>query len=534
MASDSDSDSDSDGLGGVLRQLSCRLCRRYFRDPVITGCGHSFCRVCISRYWKRCRGSFRCPKCRVPFPEIRLRPNRQLRNAVERAERLAARPWARRKRQRGPVEELLIERSPEGEPGRKRRRSGFPLTEAAPSMCPEHGEPLELFCSQDQRPVCVICRDLPQHWGHDFLPLRNGIQQYQTQDKRPKVVAEFQQQHHHFQEEQERLLLAQQQKPDDELVKHQTKNDRKLSVQISYLSKRHGELEGKCEKPASELLQDIRSTLSRCEEGRAQQPEEMVPELEERIRDFSQQTTALSESEGVHRHSAGCTGGTKWGPLRAHRSANVILDPDMAHPRLVLLEDGKRVRWTHTAATARQPRLNTPERFDIRLCVSLDLYQAFINLNYPPGEIKQIERARRIPRNHLLQDRPKKTNNRTPLVITYSPQLKPVQHIINKLQPILEQDTKLQEALGDRPIVSYRQPPNLKMILTNNHSTYHTNTNPGTFPCNKPHCQFCPHILSAYIIIGPNQVSYKIKNTYSCASRNIIYVIMYRKCPSAM
>ncbi|XP_075768138.1 uncharacterized protein LOC142821193 isoform X1 [Pelodiscus sinensis] len=138
------------------------------------------------------------------------------------------------------------------------------------------------------------------------------------------------------------------------------------------------------------------------------------------------------------------------------------------------------------------------------------------------------------PRNHLLQDTPKKTNNRTPLVITYSPQLKPVQHIINKLQPILEQDTKLQKALGDRPIVSYRQPPNLKMILTNNHRTYHTNTNPGTFPCNKPRCQLCPHIHSADTIIGPNQVSYKIKNTYSCASRNIIYAIMCRKCPSAM
>uniref|UniRef100_K7G6Y6 Reverse transcriptase domain-containing protein n=1 Tax=Pelodiscus sinensis TaxID=13735 RepID=K7G6Y6_PELSI len=164
-----------------------------------------------------------------------------------------------------------------------------------------------------------------------------------------------------------------------------------------------------------------------------------------------------------------------------------------------------------------------------------DLYQAFINLNYPPRETKkQIERARRIPRNHLLQDRPKKTNNRTPLVITYNPQLKPVQHIINKLQPILEQDTILKEALGDRPIVSYRQPPNLKMILTNHHRTYHTNTNPGTFPCNKPRCQLCPHIHSADTIIGPNQVSYKIKNTYSCASRNIIYAIMCRKCPSAM
>ncbi|CAM5090150.1 unnamed protein product [Eretmochelys imbricata] len=44
-----------------------------------------------------------------------------------------------------------------------------------------------------------------------------------------------------------------------------------------------------------------------------------------------------------------------------------------------------------------------------------DLYQAFLKLQYPPAEVKkQIDRARRVPRSHLLQDRPNKENNRTP------------------------------------------------------------------------------------------------------------------------
>ncbi|CAM5157467.1 unnamed protein product [Eretmochelys imbricata] len=54
-----------------------------------------------------------------------------------------------------------------------------------------------------------------------------------------------------------------------------------------------------------------------------------------------------------------------------------------------------------------------------------DLCQAFLQLQYPPAEVKkQIDRARRVPRSYLLQDRPNKENNRTPLAVTFSPQLK--------------------------------------------------------------------------------------------------------------
>ncbi|XP_076144405.1 NACHT, LRR and PYD domains-containing protein 12-like isoform X1 [Alosa pseudoharengus] len=47
-------------------QSTCGLCEQLLRDPVITSCGHSFCRQCISSYWSQSgpSGDYCCPQCR--------------------------------------------------------------------------------------------------------------------------------------------------------------------------------------------------------------------------------------------------------------------------------------------------------------------------------------------------------------------------------------------------------------------------------------------------------------------------------------
>uniref|UniRef100_K7FQP6 RING-type domain-containing protein n=1 Tax=Pelodiscus sinensis TaxID=13735 RepID=K7FQP6_PELSI len=264
-----------------------------FTAPVTLKCGHNFCQACLSQCWVAPDPLASCPRCRDTVQQRPLRPKRQPANVVELAK------W-------------LSFQAP------KRSRWG--------RMCGEHQEALKLFYEEDQTPICAVC---DRSRALSVVPIEESAQEYkekietllktlredrekllqwkatgegksqecmkQTQSKRQKIVAEFQQLLQ-FLGEQERLLLAQMKKQEEEIVRLQTDTIRKFSAQISHLSELIGELEGKCQKPASEFLQDVRSTLSRCETGQFQQPEEISPELEEQVSGFSQKMIELLET----------------------------------------------------------------------------------------------------------------------------------------------------------------------------------------------------------------------------------------------
>ncbi|XP_075768673.1 uncharacterized protein LOC142821493 isoform X2 [Pelodiscus sinensis] len=265
----------------VREEAPCPVCLEDFTAPVTLECGHNFCQAILS------------PEGRDTEQQGPLWPKRQLVNMVELAKPLSF------------------------QSSKKARWDG---------VCGEHQEALKLFCEEDQTPIRVVC-DRSQ--AHMAVPLQEAAQEYKenlethlktlrkerekllrrkttaegksqeylkwTQDKRQMIVAEFQQLLQ-FLEEQKQRLLAQLEKLDEEIGRFQIDTVRNLSVQISCISEGIGELEGTCQKPASEFLQVIRSTLSRCKMGQFHLPEEISPELEEQVRGFSQKTIALSET----------------------------------------------------------------------------------------------------------------------------------------------------------------------------------------------------------------------------------------------
>ncbi|KAJ7317288.1 hypothetical protein JRQ81_003450 [Phrynocephalus forsythii] len=140
-------------VSSFTEDLLCPICLCIFRDPHMLECGHSFCAPCLEPCIPKGQRRGLCPECRRPFALRRMAVNRALCNLAEKA-RL-----------------LKLDEGPQ-----LAGTGGW-------YFCEEHEEPLKLFCSQDEGPVCVICRDLPQHRGHDFLPIKNAVQAYQDQLK---------------------------------------------------------------------------------------------------------------------------------------------------------------------------------------------------------------------------------------------------------------------------------------------------------------------------------------------------------------
>ncbi|KAM7009743.1 zinc-binding protein A33-like [Tautogolabrus adspersus] len=63
-------------------QFLCSLCQKVFNDPVTTSCGDNFCENCITEHWNT-SDQYRCPICEEPFPKRpKLRVNTLLSKMV--------------------------------------------------------------------------------------------------------------------------------------------------------------------------------------------------------------------------------------------------------------------------------------------------------------------------------------------------------------------------------------------------------------------------------------------------------------------
>ncbi|XP_065262007.1 zinc finger protein RFP-like [Emys orbicularis] len=348
-------------------ELTCPICLEYFQDPVSLDCDHNFCRACITQCWESLDTDVSCPQCRGVFPQRNLKHNKKLRNVAE------------------AVRELRLQSVKEPE---------------AETLCEKHKEPLKLFCKKDKILICVVCDKSKEHRDHSVISaeevaaeefkekiqahlqtLREEREKFlgfkvtgekrsqeylkQTQAERQKIVYQFQQLQQ-FLEEQEQLLLTQLEQLDKEIVNIQNEYFTKLFEKISHLSELISEMEGKCQESASEFLQNVNFFLSRCEKGKLQKSVEISPELEKKLSNFSQKYIALRETLRMFKATLPSELETKREKsLGSRRLANVTLDPDTAHPRLVLSEDQKSVSYSYT----RQDLPNNPERFDTRVCV---------------------------------------------------------------------------------------------------------------------------------------------------------------------
>uniref|UniRef100_G3Q837 Uncharacterized protein n=1 Tax=Gasterosteus aculeatus TaxID=69293 RepID=G3Q837_GASAC len=375
------SDMASANYGPSEDQFLCSICLDVFTDPVTTSCGHNFCMNCINEHWNTSDQNL-CPMCKKDFitrPDLRVNTFISEKASSSSSEQQESKPGevpcdvctgTKVKALKSCLVCVASYCETHLEPhltmsGLKRHQLMDPVENLEGRMCTKHDKPLELFCKSDQTCVCMLCSVL-DHKMHDVVPLKEEYEEKKVELK--KTEAEIQ----------------------------QMIQKRRLKIQV------FTDLMESVERGLKELLK----TIEEKQETTKKQAEAFIRELEEEISELMKRSAeveqlSLSEdhlhilqSSNIHQppptkdwtEVSVCPSyeGTvvravsqleetlskkmKWfAELKRVQmfAVDLTLDPETAHPRLILSDDGKQVK----RGDVEKKLPNNPERFSNRLCV---------------------------------------------------------------------------------------------------------------------------------------------------------------------
>uniref|UniRef100_G3PPR2 E3 ubiquitin-protein ligase TRIM39-like n=1 Tax=Gasterosteus aculeatus aculeatus TaxID=481459 RepID=G3PPR2_GASAC len=398
-------------------QFLCSICLDVFTDPVSTPCGHNFCLNCINEHWNTSDQNL-CPMCKKDFitrPDLRVNTfiSEMVVQFRQSAQQKASSSSSSEQQESKPGEvpcdvctgskvkalksclvclfsycETHLE--PHLTASRlKRHQLMDPVENLEGRMCTKHDKPLELFCKSDQTCVCMLCTVL-DHKMHDVVPLKEEYEEKKVELK--KKEAEIQQMI------QKRRVKIQEIKHSVDLSEEDAGREKAEGVQV------FTDLMESVERGLKELLK----TIEEKQETTKKQAEAFIGELEEEISDLMKRSAeveqlSLSEdhlhllqSSNIHQppptkdwtEVSVCPSyeGTvvravckleetlskkmKWfadAELKRVQmfSVDVTLDPQTAHPDLILSDDGKQVKL----GDVEKKLPNNPERFINGFCV---------------------------------------------------------------------------------------------------------------------------------------------------------------------
>ncbi|XP_070710614.1 E3 ubiquitin-protein ligase TRIM39-like [Pempheris klunzingeri] len=399
------------------KQFQCSICQEVFTDPVTTPCGHNFCQACIQSAWGSSEVC-QCPTCNKSFsPRPELSVNTAFKELADTFRKIivcssasqlsAAKPGevvcdvcAAMSLQVKALKSCLVCLTSyceaHLEPHQrvatlKLHKLIEPVKNLQDRLCKKHERLLEMFCRDEQKCVCQFCTET-EHKDHQAVTIEDESAERKVQMK--KTEEDFQQ------VIQERLRKVEEIKNCLRLSKMSAEKEMKESERL------FNSLFRAVEERQAEVNTDIEEKQKAAE----RRAEELIAELQQEIAELQRRNAELEElrnSEdhlhllqrlpsltsppptrewmeiGVHPEL--CVG-TVRGALsklddtlrseldslkkeemkRMHKyAADVVLDPDTAHPNIVLSADGKqagRGELLHIVP-------DNPQRFDPVICV---------------------------------------------------------------------------------------------------------------------------------------------------------------------
>ncbi|KAJ1132135.1 hypothetical protein NDU88_010464 [Pleurodeles waltl] len=256
-------------------EATCPICLGFFTDPVVTGCGHNFCRVCITNYWEGYANSFSCPQCRRTFFWKNIKPNRLLASVVEAAKLMKSEA----------------------------------VTPPAGDLCEVHNEELKLYCHDDETAICVVCDRSREHRYHSVIPIEEAAQDYKETFQRynEPLRSKTEDLAERLRQEEERVgdlrtkievekshikgeieKLRQQLNDKEETLLHRLEEAEtcihiyekkviaKFSQDLHDFNTFIDEVMAKCQQPAKEFLKDAKDVLSRIHQELPQEPDRAI------------------------------------------------------------------------------------------------------------------------------------------------------------------------------------------------------------------------------------------------------------------
>ena len=147
---------------------------------------------------------------------------------------------------------------------------------------------------------------------------------------------------------------------------------------------------------------------------------------------------------------------------------------------------------------------------------------------YPDSLIKQgFQKALLIPQRDLRKPQKSSNEDILPFITTFNPNNPNIYSFIKSSVNCLKNNND-SGFHNIKLIQSKCQSPNLKKLLT---KAEFGEVLSGTFNCSDKRCEYCNYLLiNDHYTFKNVQITFKLKNRFTCASFNLIYVIICATC----